>query len=237
LGPKLSLFFRFGDTPSSTTSRPYLAPARTTSNATTYTMGATAQLSSRITDEFRLGYAHSNSALTSMLDSFRGATPIDLPTSVGAPSALNTEPFMRLSISGIGQSILGTPFGRNSSRQWNLVDTLSLSSGHHNLKFGIDYRHIQSPLTPPDAEPFAEFLSPQTILAGAADVTVFITNKPSTPRFNEIALFAQDEWRPRPSLSVSLGLRWEDDPPPTEEHGNDAYTVLGSLSDPTNLRL
>jgi hypothetical protein len=236
-GPKLSLFFRFGDTPSSTTSRPYLAPARTTSNATTYTVGATTQLSSRITYEFRLGYARSDSALTSMLDNFGGATQIDLATGVGVPVALTSEPLILLSISGIGESILGTPFGRNSSRQWNLVDTLSLSSGHHNLKFGIDYRQIKSPLTPPDSEPFAEFFSPQTILAGAADLSVFITNKPSTPRFNELALFAQDEWRPRPSLSLSLGLRWEADPPPTEDHGNDAYTLLGSISDPTSLSL
>ena len=237
LGPKLSLFFRFGDTPSFTTSRPYLARTTTSSNATTYTIGTTAQLSSRITDEFRLGYSRSDSALTSMLDNFGGATPINLANGIGAASTLNTEPFVLLSIAGIGQTILGAPFGRNLSRQWNLVDTLSLSSGHHNFKFGVDHRQIRSPLTPPDTEPFAEFLSPQTILAGAADVTLFIGNKPSTPRFNELALFAQDEWRPHPSLSLSLGVRWEVDPPPTGEHGNDAYTISGSLSDPASLSL
>lgn len=237
LGPKLSLFFRFGDTPSSTTSRPYLAPTKTSSNATTYTFGATAQLSPKVTNELRLGYARSDSSLIGVLDNFGGATPIDLTAAIGGSSSLTTEPFILLSIPGIGESILGTPFGRNAGRQWNLVDTLSLSSGHHNFKFGVDYRYIKSPLTPPAAEPFAEFLSPQTMLSGAPELTVFINNKPSTPLFHETALFAQDEWRLHPRLNLSLGLRWEVDPPPAEEHGNDAYTVLGNISDPGSLSL
>ena len=34
------------------------------------------------------------------------------------------------------------------------------------------------------------------------------------------------------NLSLSLGLRWEVDPPPTGEHGQDAYTVLGDVNVP-----
>jgi hypothetical protein len=237
LTPRLSVFFRFGYTPSSTISRPYLAPTTTASDATTYTLGATAQMTTNITNEFRLGYARSDSSLTAELDDFGGATPINLAEAAGASPTVHTEPFVLLNVSGIGQSILGTPFGQNLSRQWNLVDNVNVSIGHHNLKFGVDYRHIKSPLTPPDSEPFAEFLSPMTMLAGTPDATVFISNKPSTPLFNELALFAQDEWRPHPRLSLSLGLRWELSPPPTEQHGNDAYTILGSIDDPTSLAL
>jgi hypothetical protein len=237
LSQRFSIFFRFGDTPSATTSRPYLGRTTTSSNATTYTFGTTAQFTPRITNEFRFGYARSNSSLTGVLDGFGGAIPIDLAAAVGATTGTTSEPFVLLSVSGIGQSILGTPFGRNLSRQWNIVDAVSLSLGHHNLKFGVDYRHIDSPLTPPGIEPFTEFLSPQTTLAGIPDVTVFIANKSSTPLFNEFALFAQDDWRPLPQLSLSLGLRWEVDPPPTEEHGDDAYTVLGSIANPLSLSL
>jgi hypothetical protein len=75
------------------------------------------------------------------------------------------------------------------------------------------------------------------MLAGTSDATVFIANKPSTPVFNELALFAQDEWRIQPRLSLSLGLRWEFDPPPTEQHGFDAFTILGNLADPASLQL
>jgi len=234
---KLSLFFRFGYSPSATVSRPYLAPTTTASNATTYTVGATLQLTSSMTNEFRLGYARAESSLTAKLDDFGGATPIDLAETVGASPAVHTEPFILLNVSGIGQSILGTPFGQNRSRQWNLVDAVNISKGHHSLKFGADYRHLKSPLTPPDSEPFGEFLSPTSMLSGTTDATVFISNKPSTPLFNELALFGQDEWRPHPRLTLSLGLRWELSPPPTDQHGDDAYTVLGSLAHPSSLAL
>ncbi len=237
IGPKLSVFFRFGDTPSLTTSRPYFSRTTTSSNAITYTLGATAQISSRITDEFRLGYARSDSSLIGALDDFGGATPINLTAALGASSDRTTEPFVVLYIAGIGQALFGTPFGRNASRQWNVVQTLNLSSGHHNLKLGIDYRDIKTLLSPPDSEPYSEFFSPQTMLAGAADLALFVRRQPSTPIFHELALFIQDEWRPYTHLSLSFGLRWELDPPPTEQHGNDAYTVLGSISNPSTLSL
>jgi hypothetical protein len=53
--------------------------------------------------------------------------------------------------------------------------------------------------------------------------------------FNQIAVFVDDQWRLRPSLTLSLGVRWEVDPPPTEEHGDDAYTLLGNINDPSSL--
>lgn len=112
---------------------------------------------------------------------------------------------------------------------------MSLLSGHHDLKLGIDYRHIKSPITPSDLELFVEFLSPQSILNGSPDVPEIATFKDATPLFNETALFVQDEWRLQPRFNVSLGLRWEINPPPTEEHGDDAYTLSGNLANPMSL--
>lgn len=50
-------------------------------------------------------------------------------------------------------------------------------------------------------------------------------------------LFAQDELRVHPRLNLSLGLRWEVSPPPTEQHGNDAFTLLGTVSNSSSLSL
>jgi len=234
---KLSVFFRFGDTPSSTSSRPYFARSKTSSNAQTYTLGVTSQLSGHVTDEFRLGYARSDSSQIGTLDSFGGATPLDLTAAIGGNSNVNTQPVFVLYIPGIGESLLTPYFGRNLSRQWNLIDTFALSAGRHSLKLGVDYRHIKAPIMPPDVLPYAEFMSAATMLAGAPEITEFSNYKPATPLINETALFIQDEWRLHQRLNLSLGLRWEVNPPPTAQHGNNAYTLLGSISDPSTLRL
>jgi TonB dependent receptor len=237
ISPKLSVFFRFGDTPSSTTTRQYFALDTTKSNATTYTLGATAQLSHGMTDEFRLGYARSDSSDIGVIDNFGGATPVNLGTAMGASSAITVEPFIFVYIASIGPSYLSPSYGKDSSRQWNLVDTLNLSLGRHTLKLGIDYRHIKSPITPPNLYPYTEWTSATELQDNTTALSLNETFKGATPLFDETALFVQDEWRLHPRLTLSLGLRWEVDPPPTEQHGDDAYTLLGNIGDPASLSL
>ena len=125
-------------------------------------------------------------------------------------------------------------YGRNLSRQWNVIDSFNLSLGHHNLKFGVDDRHIKSPITPVAIVPLAEFLSTETVLTGTPDVSEVVGNKSATPLFNDTALFVQDEWRVHAGVTLSLGLRWDVSPPPTEEHGDNAYTLLGSIGNPAS---
>jgi hypothetical protein len=237
LSPKLSLFFRFGDTPSATTIREDFARDTISSKVQTYTLGATSQLSGRMTDEFRLGYARSDSSDIGMIDNFGGATPVNLPIAMGASPALAFEPFISIYMTGIGGSYLSPYYGRNASRQWNLVDMLNLSLGHHTLKFGIDYRHIKSPITPPDIEAFTEWTSAATLQNNSTALSYIYNSKDATPLFNETALFIQDEVRIHPRLALSLGLRWEVDPSPAEQHGDDAYTLLGNIGNPASLSL
>lgn len=235
--PKIALFFRFGDTPSSTVSRPYFARTTTSINTQSYTLGATAQFSNQLTDECRLGYARSDSRQLGVLDSFGGATPIDLAAAMGAGSYRQVEPVVIISLSGIGSPLI-TPYnGRNASRQWNAVDTVSLLRGRHALKFGFDYRYIKSPIAPPTVEPYAIFLSTQEVVSGAPSLPYVYNFVPATPLFHQAALFMQDEWRLHPRLTLSGGLRWELNPPPTEQHGNDAYTLLGDINNPSSLAL
>ena len=235
LGSKLSLFFRFGDTPSATESRPYFARNTMSSNAQTYTFGATSQLSRQFTNEFRLGYARSDSGQTGVIDSFGGAIPINLAAAMGAGAFRSVIPALDFSITGIGSPLMQTYAGGNLSRQSNIVDTLSVLSGHHTLKFGVDFRHIKSVIATATVEPYVIFFSPSEILNDTPSLPYVFNYVPATPLFNQIALFAQDEWRIHPQLTISAGLRWEANPPPTEEHGNDAYTLLGSIDDPASL--
>jgi hypothetical protein len=233
--PKLSLFFRLGDTPSSTVARPDFARTTTSINAQTYTLGATSQLSSQTTNEFRLGYARSDSKQIGVLDNFGGAIPIDLAAAMGAASYQKVEPVIVFNISGIGAPAMLPYDSSNSGRQWNLVDTISVLKGHHTVKFGIDYRHIKSPISPATEEPYAIFGTAQQILEGTPGAPYVLSHLPATPLFDQTALFVQDEWRAHSRLSLSLGLRWEASPPPKEQHGDDAYTLQGNINDPSDL--
>lgn len=234
--PKLALFFRYADSPSSTSSRTNFALATTQAKTATYTLGATSQLSSKLSNEFRLGYDRSNSVDAAALDSFGGAVPIDLASSMVSGAAAQSS-FEEMNFAGIGLGYLGTQNSQNLSRQWNLVDTVDVLSGHHNWKLGLDYRRVKSPTLPAYPSVSAYFFSAHSALNNRVDDLLLQQGVATTPIFNETAAFVQDEWRVASSLSLSAGLRWELDPPPTEAHGNNAYTLLGSIDNPSTLSI
>ena len=234
---KLSLFFRFSDTPSSTSTRTLSTLSQTSVNAKTYTLGATGQITPNLIDEFRLGYTDSKAIAAGTLDTFGGAQPVNLSQAMGTGSYTDAQPYFLLYISGVGLSQIYEGPAQNIGRQWNLVNTVSLSAGRHQLKAGIDYRKIISPLKPPSIQPYAAYESVNSVLTNSADFDAPVKYVDATPVFNELSLFLQDNWHPVQRFSISMGLRWEVAPPPTEEHGNDAYTLLGNIDDPASLTL
>jgi hypothetical protein len=234
---KLLAFFRMGYTPSSAATRALSVYTQRTANVQTYTFGITSTLSNRISNEFRCGYARSESSSISNLDSFGGASPIDLTASMAAGSYSYSEPVFQLYFPSIGSSQLAVNNAKNQGRQLNITDTFNSSIGNHWLHFGIDYLRMKSPTNGPSPIISALFLSPQTVLANAADEEFLVKILPATPVFNEFSAFAQDEWRIKPTLNVSLGIRWEVDPPPGEAHGNNAYTLSGDVANPESLVL
>lgn len=234
---RLSAFFRAAYTPTSATTRSLSTVGQALFNTQAYTLGVNAELASNTTDEFRIGYSKSSSAQTVNLDSFGGATPLDLAGAMGISAYPTAAPEIYLSFTGIGTSVLRTSNTRNQQMQWNVVDTASFARGHHLVRLGIDYRHIISPLTPLAASANANFLSGASILNDSANSVVVQKFTAATPVFNETALFVQDEYQVLPRLNLALGLRWEVDPSPIERNGNDAYTVLGNIDVPSSLVL
>ncbi len=234
---KLNIFFRYGNTQSSTSSRPNFALLESRINAQTFTLGASSQLSQRITNEFRLGYNRTDAVNRGRVDDFGGASPIDVASAMGGGSLPAPYPGINFSIDGIGSPLFAVPNARSIGRQWNIVESLNLSAGRHQIKMGIDYLRIKSPLRPANLTLLAYFLSPQAILRGTPDIPEILRYVSATPVFNDVAAYIQDEWHATPRIVVSVGVRWELAPPPTEAHGNDAYTLLGNISEPESLSL
>jgi hypothetical protein len=156
---------------------------------------------------------------------------------MGVEASPGARPTIELLFPTIGAGSLDVSNARNEGRQWNIVDTVSRSIGHHWLQFGVDYLRVKSPTIAPSPVVSAVLSSGQSVLANAADSEDIIKDLPASPLFDEFSAFVQDEWRVRPKLNLSLGLRWEVNPPPGEAHGNDAYTLAGDVNDPRSLSL
>jgi hypothetical protein len=147
--PKLSGFFRYGYTPSSATTRALSVASQRQANVQSYTAGLTSQLAGNNTNEFRAGYARSNSSSIGHLDTFGGASPINMQAAMGVDGNNNPESAIQLYFPTIGSSQLAVSTARNQGRQWNITDTFSMPAGHHWLQFGVDYLRMESPTSPP----------------------------------------------------------------------------------------
>lgn len=211
----------------------------------TMTWGATHSFSAKTVNDLRVNLSRARGATTFALDDFGGATP--LPSSLLFPSSSSSQDagFQFLLNGGTNSSLLVGKNVDNLQRQLNVVNNLSLITGSHQLKFGVDYRR----LTPVyDSLRYNQSVvydgvtgdigsPPGTVLSGIArSVQVFAGAGPRYPVFINFSAFAQDTVRLTPRLSLIYGLRWELNPPPTEAHGNSPLTVQG-LDNPSTLTL
>ena len=236
----LSGFFRFADTPSSTQSRSLSALTASRVNVQTYTLGLTYVLSPSITNQFRLGYSRSFSGSTGTIDAFGGAVPVDLGKSMGSVNGTTGQDLAAefyLYFAGAGTSVLYPNAGHNQQTQWNLTDTVEMSRGKQHLKFGVDFRTLTTLQSQHPMLVFGEYTSAQAVISNVAALTEYFIYAPVKPAFNQVAVFAQDDWRLNSRVSLSGGLRWEFAPPPHNALSPQPYTVTGTLADPSTLAL
>jgi hypothetical protein len=236
ISSQLTAFFRIAISPSSTQNRVLSSLQDITGSAESYTAGITANITHAITDELRFGYTHNESALRSHLDGFGGAQPLGLRSAMGLLSPDAASASLYLTFTGSGSSTLQETTASNSGNQWNLVDTVSVGHGNHQWKFGFDYRNIASPLNPASPSITSSVTSVPSLVNNSSTVQVYKYVN-STPAFQELAMYAMDEWKASKRLSLSLGLRWELNPPPDNASGESPYTLTGSPADPKSLIL
>jgi hypothetical protein len=121
-------------------------------------------------------------------------------------------------------------------------DVVSKVIGNKALKFGFEYTHEQdNDALIGGARPDQVFQGPWNFANGtpifeAIEVNPLTGAAPTTRgqyyRSSIYGLFAQNDWKLRPNLTVNLGLRWEYYTPPTEAKGH--LTNFVPTGDPTN---
>jgi len=242
LSSKISGFFRYSNTPSDSQAGNLSSLTRVHVDTQSVTLGSTLQLSSLISDEVRLGYAASNSSLKTTLDNYYSFLKIFLGTSLDGylgipPSSSSASADAFIQIPGAGTSEINTDQASSFLHQWEFRDTFSAEAGHHLLRFGLDQRRILSEIAPPALTVEADFFNESSILQNSASDIAITRSNPAALKFNQFASFVQDQWRLSKSITLSPGLRWEINPPPHGEHGEDAYTLLGNIAYPATLRL
>jgi hypothetical protein len=232
INDKLRLFFRFADTSSAAVAQQtgiYGVASDLSSVAfttRTYTFGATISLSNSVSNEFRLNYS-SNTELSSLTPiDFAGAKAVNLLQLQDVGSGAEVQ--VLLFIGGAGIPVMGQNGFSGLQKQWNLVDSLLLSRGRHQLKVGFDFRRLEPRVSPSTPVASYDYFSAGSVQANNVDLGFGESTAPALPVYTNFSAFVQDEFRLTPRLTLSTGLRWEVNPAPAAPKGDLPYTVLGN---------
>lgn len=234
INDKLRLFFRFSDTASSSatrgTSAAFTSPTTNTISSQsmrTYTAGASEIFTSRLSDEFRLNYSSNETTSRSVIDPLGGSTRLDMSQLPGlGPSS---APILFFTPGPYFFQIFQAA-NSGTQRQWNLVGTVNISVGRHQLKFGADYRRL-APFEVPNSPQVSWFYLDTASIQGNNGFAFGSNSAAGYPLYTNFSLFVQDAWKLSSRLNLSMGLRWEVNPAPGVTQGLNAYTVQGSTPD------
>ena len=188
--------------------------------------------SPNLLNEFRGGF---NAQHTSETQSYSTNTLLE-QTGITVPQPdVEWSEAPQVLINGFMSTGAGNP-GMQRGQVIQILDNVTWTRGKHNFKFGADFKRISdhddnvygnyrsgwyvfngsTNVTGAIGDPYAAFL------LGYPDYTeVSSTNKPTMDGIGySWALFAQDDWRVTPYLTLNLGLRYELHPPMKETNGN-----------------
>lgn len=238
---KLFVFGRYNEAPSEIATRgaeglinSLSSVFQTRFNTRTFTLGATQTFDSTVTNDFRANYSSNKGASSIGLDNFRGAVP-PAEQSLFPPFTSSKNGFMTVIIVPFGFSVGKNV--NNAQHQLNLIDNLAWVVGSHQVKVGADYRRLSPVFSPSEYLQQAFFNSVSRALTGNTSFALVVTSPDRrVPIFTNLSAYGQDSWKTSQRLTLTFGLRWELNPPPSEKSGKDAYTVIG-LDNPATMIL
>ena len=236
LNDRFALFGRYDYAPSQTVSRiGNLSNLQNIEvNTQTLTLGLNMLFSSTLSNSLRGNYSTQHSNLSYQLDSFGGAVPIASSSLLATLSPADNTAYFQSFDTGYYQ--LGSG-GRNSTRQLNFTDDLTLATGTHQLKIGGDYRALFLNVNPYQNEPLYLVFSTQGFLStGSTDFFFTQTNFPTQFLTQAFSIYGQDTWKITPRLTVTYGIRWELSPAPAAR-GNTSLAAWQNVNHPADIAI
>jgi hypothetical protein len=139
----------------------------------------------------------------------------------------------------------------DTENTWQYFDNISWLKGKHNMTFGVEMRRYQDNyFSNNDMRGTLDFISFQNFLLGETgaattaggngtghsdiyEETVATGNDQRYDRLRDLALFAQDSWKPTTHLTINAGLRWEYIGLPTDLYGRNGAFEPNYYQPPT----
>ncbi len=215
-----------------------------------FALSETHVFSPRLINEFRFGYNYGHFYYTQP-----NAENTGLAASLGLggiPGGTLNGGLPNVSV-GSGVSSFGSPNYYPSDEHenvWQALDNVTFDLGNHSIKGGVSIQRIEfSTLDPADSRGDytydGTFSSAYTIPNTGTGLADFLSDNQhyasiSTANvINDVrwdrAGYIQDDWKASPSLTLNLGLRFENQTPYYERHNNQAnfYPTAGVTYNPT----
>jgi hypothetical protein len=234
-GQRVTIFGRYSHAPSRIDQRggsgyQYANIQNTEYQTQSLTVGSNQALTARLTNEVRVNYSRSRAHGFFTLDKFGGSVPP--PDSVLYPSSVSLQEAYFLFYADAapnGIKFSTGKLGANLAQQINLTDNLSWIAGTHQMKFGIDYRRINSKAGLFGYNSQAVFLTLANVLANSMPLAYVVSRNDDVQLvFANLSIFAQDTWKATRTLAITYGLRWEYNAAPFSPNGTPPFTVTGT---------
>ena len=239
----VSLFGRYNNSPSESVQRGTISTSLNTLDSLrietqTLTGGATLILNSKMVAELRANYSHNHAQRFNSLDTFGGAVVPEESLLFPSFASRATSSFSFGYSPGTATRITVGRGTESLQRQLNLVNSLAIVDGPHELKFGVDFRRLSPSIRPRAYSQSASFIGGANGAANGVASTVSIQSQtgPVVPIYLNFSFYGQDSWRITRRLSLTYGLRYEINPAPHALDDKDPATLI-QVDDPKTFAL